>query len=199
MANTDKPSGLKPLRHLNGNPWNGMFNVYYHSSSDGTAIYLGDVVQIDGTNDETTGKYPSVTQHVATQTDNVGVVVGFGATPQLMAISTDLNAVHYCPASTEMYIAVVDDPDVVFEVQEDSDGAALTAAAVGGCGDIIVGSGSSTTGVSAMELDSSSVADTSATLQVLRLVDREDNAIGNNAKWEVLLREHLYRGTTVIA
>lgn len=195
MANTDKPFGLKPVRHLNGNPWNGNVNIYYHSASDGTAIFKGDVVQPDETNTETTGKYPSVKQTVAAQTDNVGVVVGFGNTPYLAADCTDLSRA-YCPASTAMYIAVVDDPDVVFEVQEDSAGGALDAGAPHANCDLIVGSGDTTTGLSAMELDSSEVTASAAMCRILRVVDRDDNALGNQCKWEVLLNEHAYETTS---
>ena len=193
MANTDRPSGLKPVAHLNGSPWNGKVNIYYHSASDGTAIYKGDLVQVDATNYETTGKYPSVKQHVAGQEDNVGVAVGFGTDPQLMAITSNLNSVNYCPLSTAMYIAVVDDPTVIFEVQEDSVGGANTADQVGYFADVVVGSGSTTTGCSAMELDSNTASQSTAqTLRMLRLVNRSDNALGTNAKWLVMLNEHLY-------
>jgi len=199
MANTDKPFGLKPFCHGNGNPWNGMFRIYYHSASDNAAIYRGDLVQADGGNDETTGKYPAVKAHATGQEDNVGVAIGFGNTPQLAANTANLNTGQYCPASTAMYIAVVDDPDVWFEIQEDSTGGALTAGAVYGMADVATGSGNSTTGQSAMELDSSDIADSAGTLQVMRLVDREDNALGTNAKWLVRINEHLYRNENVVA
>ena len=193
MANVDKPFGFKPLRHLNGSPWNGMFNIYYHSASDTAAIGKGDLVQADATNYETTGKYPTVKRHVAGQEDNIGVAIGFGTNPQLMTNVANLNAVNYCAASTAMYVAVVDDPTVVFEVQEDSDAGANTADQVGYFADVVVAAPSTTTGTSGMELDSSSaVAGTSQTLRILRVVNREDNELGTNCKWEVLINEHLY-------
>lgn len=196
MANTDKPFGFKPVKHLDGSPYNGAFNIYYHSASDGTALFIGDLVQPDETNTETTGKYPSVKQHVAAQTDNVGVVVGVGDTPQLAIRNTNTNAVNYCPASTAMYIAVADAPDLIFEIQEDSDTSTLDAGALHANADVIVGSGSTTTGISAMEIDSSSVTSSAACLRLLRLVPREDNALGANAKWWVLINEHAYKTTT---
>lgn len=200
MANVDKPFGLRPFCYSSGSPWNGMVRVYYHSASDSTAIYRGDLVQANGSNDETTGKYPSVTAHVAAQEDNVGVAVGFGATPQLAAINTNLNQVAYCPASTAMYIAVVDDPDVWFEIQEDdADGSVLTAAAVYSYADVLATAGSSTTGQSAMELDRSTSADSAGTLQIMRLSPREDNDLGAHAIWLVRINEHLYRNENVVA
>ena len=196
MANADKPFGFKPYQHLNGNPWNGAFRIYYHSASDGTALYLGDLVQANGTNDEATGKYPSVTAHVAAQEDNVGVVVGFGNTPQLCTVTTNLANV-YCPVSTEMYIAVVDDPDVLFIAQEDG---TMTYAAPWGYADVVATAGSSTTGLSAMEINSSDIGDVTAqTLQIVKLYPGENNALGANAIWVVRINEHLYRNENVVA
>lgn len=196
MANSDTPFGLRPYRYLNGAPWNGQVNIYYHSSGDSTALYKGDVVQVDDTNGaDTTGKYPAVMQHVAAQVDNVGVVVGFGNTPQLAADVTNL-ARRYCPAATAMYLAVVDDPNVIFVAQEDSDTSIMAATSCLASFDIIVGTGSTTTGISGMEIDSSSEG-TTGTLRVMRLADWTDasgsNAIGAHAKWEVMLAEHHYR------
>ena len=199
MANVDTPFGFKPYQHLNGNPWNGAVRIYYHSASDAAAIYRGDLVQVNVTNDEATGLYPSVKAHVTGQEDNVGVAVGFGNTPQLATVTTNL-AANYCPASTAMYIAVVDDPDVLFICQEDSAGTALTAGAVWGFADVEDGtSGSSTTGISGMEIDRSDIADTVGTLQIMRLYPGEGNAIGDYAKWVVRINEHIYRNENVPA
>lgn len=192
MANLDRPSGLKPVKHLMGGPWNGKFNIYYVGSGDGTALFIGDVVNLAGSADST-GMYPTVTQAAAGDTDNVGVVIGFGLQPEVMGNPDNLN-MKYRLADTAMYVAVVDDPFVIFEVQEDSDGGSIAAASVGLAANFIVGSGSTTTGLSGMELDSSDVStDTAGNLRILRAVNRPDNALGNYCKWEVLLAEHVYR------
>ena len=193
MANTDTPFGFKPIRHLNGNPWNGKLRVYYHSASDATAIYKGDVIKLNGSADAT-GKYPDVIS-VAGDTDEhvVGVAVAFSTVPQLRADPSNLTR-NYCPASTEMYVGVCDDPDVIYEVQEDGDTTPIAAASVGLNTTIVMTAGSTTTGVSAFEIDSDEVATTNTDLvRILRLVDREDNALGAYAKWEVLLNIHAYK------
>ena len=192
MSNSDKPFGFQPYRHLNGNPWNGAFNIYYHSADDATAVYLGDLVQAYVTYDEALGRYPAVTRHVATAQDNVGVVVGFGNTPQLCTVTTNLASV-YCPVSTAMYIAVCDDPDVLHICQEDDAGTALTAGAVYGFADVLATAGSSTTGRSAMELNGAVATDDVQTLQIMRLYPGENNALGAHAKWVVRIHEHIYR------
>lgn len=187
MANLDTPFGFKPVKHLNGSPWNGKVNTYYVPASDTTALFKGDAVKSAGSADAS-GKYPTVTQAAAGDAIR-GVVVGFGDNPYVMT-HPDTPNTDYRPASTAMYVFVVDDPSVIFEIQEDSDGAALAATDVGLSADIVVGTGSTSTGKSAMEIDSSSKVATAATCKLLRIVDREDNALGNNAKWEVLIAEH---------
>ena len=188
MANNDTPFGFKPIKHLNGSPWNGQVNVYYIPSTDNTATFVGDAVKSAGSADAT-GKYPTVTQATAGAAVR-GVVVGFGDNPYTMTHPDTPNR-NYRPAATAMYAFVVDDPQVIFEVQEDSDANSITAAMVGLSTNFVVGSGSTTTGKSAMELDSSDTAtDTTGNCRILRLANREDNELGNYAKWEVLFGEH---------
>ena len=188
MANLDAPRGFKPIKHLNGSPWNGKANIYYIPATDSTATFIGDAVKSAGSADAT-GKFPSVAQAAAGDSIR-GVIVGFGTTPHMMANPDNL-AMKYRAASTAMYCMVVDDPQVIFEIQEDSVGNSITAAMVGLSTNVVVGTGSTTTGKSAMELDSSDTGtDTAGQCRILRLVDREDNALGDHAKWEVLIGEH---------
>jgi hypothetical protein len=188
MANIDTPFGFKPVKNLNGAPWNGKANVYYIPSTDNVATFIGDAVKSAGSADDT-GKYPTVTQATAGAAVR-GVVIGFGDNPYTMTHPDTPNR-NYRPAATAMYAFVVDDPQVIFEVQEDSDANSITAAMVGLSTNFIVGSGSTTTGKSAMELDSSDTAtDTAGNCRILRLANREDNELGNYAKWEVLFGEH---------
>lgn len=185
MANSDAASGLRPVRHQSGAPYNGSANLYYVPSTDNTAIYIGDAVKSAGSGDA--NGVPSVAQVAAGDTIR-GVVVGV---KPVTAFSTV-----YREASTERYVYVADDPDLVFEVQEDSVGGALAATNIDNNADIVVGSGSAYTGRSGMELDSSSATTSTAQLRVIRLVPREDNAIGTNAKWEVMINEHELKSTS---
>jgi len=188
MANLDTPFGFKPVKHLNGAPWNGKVNVYYIPSTDNTAVFVGDAVKGAGAAD-TTGKYPTVTQATAGAAV-IGVVIGFGDNPYTMTHPDTPNR-SYRPAATAMYAFVVDDPQVIFEVQEDSDANSITAAMVGLSANFVVGAGSTVTGKSAMELDSSDTAtDAAGNCRILRLANREDNELGNYAKWEILFGEH---------
>lgn len=193
MANADKPMGLRPVKHLNGNPYNGQFNMYYVPSSDSTALYIGDPVISAGGGDST-GKFQSVTRFTGTG-PILGVIIGFANQPYINVDVTELERV-YRPASTAMYVAVCDDPDVIFEVQEDSVGENMDKSDLGATADLTTTAGSSTTGLSGIELDSSSISDVEQDCLVLSVADRPDNALGANCNWNVLLNNHAFRVTT---
>jgi hypothetical protein len=113
-----------------------------------------------------------------------GVVVGIVPTLALQGYK-------YRPASTDCYVLVADDPDLVFECQEDAVGGALAVADVGLNADMTSGSLSTVTGRSGFQLDTSTKA-TTATLQlrIVGFVQRVNNEVGNaNAK--VLVRFNL--------
>lgn len=189
MANKDIPSGLKPIKTLNGAAWNGQANVYFIPDTDTTAVFKGDAVKSAGSADAT-GKTPTVARCVAGDAVR-GVVIGFGTDPNIM-INPDNPNINYRPASTAMYCLVVDDPNVIFEVQ---DAGTVAAANVGLSADLVATAGNTTTGLSGMEVSGTKVA-TAATLKLLRLVNREDNELGANARWEVLIAEHEMRLAT---
>jgi hypothetical protein len=185
MANTDRPFGFKPVKHLLGGSWSGKANVYYIPASDGDDMFKGDVVVSSGSADST-GKYPTVAR--ASAGGNVrGVIIGFGEDPHVMIKPENPNR-SYRPGDTAMYCLVVDDPFVIFEVQEDSaGGTALDADDVGETTDIVAGAGNTTTGLSGMEIDSTVGQ---AQCKLLRIVDREDNELGVYCKWEIIFVEH---------
>jgi hypothetical protein len=193
MANTDSPFGLIPRMYANGSPWNGKYNIYYIPVGNAAAIFKGDLVSMAGSA-SADGKYPDIAQTAAAGITIVGVVIGFGTTPELMFDINNLTR-NYCPAQTAMYAGVVDDPNVIFEIQEDSTGGDIAVTAAGNNADVVVGSGNTTTGQSAMELDSSDVVTTAQQLRILRLADTPDNVLGTNAKWLVRINEHIYNTT----
>ena len=186
--NKDRPSGLKPIKNLNGTPWSGKFNIYYKSISDGDteAIFIGSPVMSAGSADAS-GKYPTI--KLAGQTAARGVVIGFGNTPYIAADVTDLDRL-YATAAQACYVAVVDDPNVIFECQEDS-ATTFTKDQVGLNADLTTEAGNTTTGRSTVEIDCDT-EDTGSTLQVriMRLVDRVDNALGDYAKFEIMFNQH---------
>lgn len=200
MANTDAAFGLRPVQHLDGSPWNGKVNPYYVAATYGTILGIGDLVYTD-TDAGAAGVtvygmdvegMPGVTRAAAAGTTIRGVIVGFSP------LQTDLSKLHN-PASTARIAYVCDAPDVVYEIQEDSDGGAIAAASVGMNADIItVADASTTTGRSTMELDSSDVKSGTAQLRILGLAKRPGNILGSFAKWLVVINEHEFKSTTGI-
>ena len=207
MANIDAPSGLRPVRHLDGRSWNGSTRMYLVPSGDGTALFVGDAVKSGGSagaagtvvNGIDVEGMQTVIQAAATDALIVGVVVGFLPNPDNLMLK-------YRVASTNRIALVCDDPTVVFEIQEDSVTNTLVADDIGENADLIVGAGNTTTGMSGMELDSGDHKTATAQLRILGLVKRPDNNMGDNAtsasstyvngKWEVLINEHAYKSTT---
>jgi hypothetical protein len=139
------------------------------------------------------GTLPEVEKAAAGDGSRVtGVIVGFSP------LATDLSKVHNA-ASTERVAYVCDDADVVFEIQADG---AIPAASVGlNAVFIYTHSGSTTTGLSGVELDTTSdvpAADASNQLVILRAVNREDNDTTLSfAKVEVMINQHTENQGTV--
>ena len=88
--------------------------------------------------------------------------------------------------ATEIVAYVYDDPDILFRIQGDG---SIAAADVGETADLVAGTGSTTTGRSAYELDSSDIG-TGVGVKIYKLVNRPNNAYGANAEVEVLINEH---------
>jgi hypothetical protein len=185
MANVDTPFGLRPVRYLSGAPYNGAANVYTTASGDATAIFVGDPVILSGTAQTINGVTYADVDQAATGDVITGVVVA--------VLPETRDSLIYRAASTVRRLLVADDPGLVFEIQEVSGGTALTTAAIGLNANFVVGSGSTTTGQSGVELNNATEA-TTATLdvQIVGLVNKEDNAAGEHAKWLVRLNRHQY-------
>lgn len=197
MANRDAPFGLRPVRYRNGSPWNGALTPYYVPSTDNTAIFIGDPVTIVGdSNDNAILGYPPGTLSEVTRS-TVGDGNPITGVVCEVVMTTRESTIHR-EASTERVLMVCDDPNVVFEIQDDG-AAALTADSVGLNAVLIAThSGSTATGISGMELDTNSdapAADASNQLLILGLAMRENNEIGAHAIWEVLINLHTMRAT----
>lgn len=185
MANPDIVRGLQPISNAYSGSYTGGARVYTVPAGDSTAIFIGDPVKLVGTSQTVNGQVYADIAQAATGDVMVGVVIGVLAD---VATSTIYRA-----ASTLRRVLVVDDPNVEFEIQEVSGGTALTANDIGLNANFVVGSGSTTTGYSGVELNNSGEATTNTLdLKIMGLVPRENNAIGENAKWIVRINRHQY-------
>jgi hypothetical protein len=199
MANTSKPSGLRPIRHLSGSPWNGAISMYYHSTAQTAAVYKGCLMTSDSglaaptCGPDPLGLYQSIMMAADDEPGLIGVAWTFGSIPELAAQVSNLNAVNYCAASTGMYIGVIDDPTVIYEIEGNS-GTWVSSNIGDNCDTSNNAAGSTATGRSTCVADHSSVAASTAQLRVLRVVNRPDNAIGAYNKLEVMIAESIITG-----
>lgn len=190
MANPNTPFGFKPARYLSGAPYNGAHSLFSTASGDAVASFIGDAVTYAGTSQTIDGVVYADVKQAATGDIVVGVVVG--VVPDTSA------SLNYHAASTQRKVMVATDPNLVFEIQEVSGGTALTANDIGLNANFVVGSGSTVTGLSAMELNNATEAATGTLdLLITGFVNRVDNAIGENAKWHVRINRHQFANQVV--
>lgn len=185
MANADRAAGFLPVRYITGAPYNGAADVYSTATGDATAIFLGDPVKLSGTSSTINGVVYADVDQAATGDVIIGVVVG------VLPVTND--SLIYRAASTARRLLVATDPSLLYEIQEVSGGTALTAAAIGLNADFVVGTGSTITGFSGVELNNVGEATTATLdLQILGLVSRADNEVGEHAKWLVRINRHQF-------
>lgn len=196
MANTNRPAGFVPHSYLNGAPWNGQARLYSIAASYGTALYIGDPVISSGTADA--NGIPGIALGAGSGALR-GVIVGLGKHRTAMVNQSNLD-ITYRPASdpSVWYAMVVDDPNVLFEIQEESNGTALAATEIGLNQISLLGAGNGF--VSGWQVRSASGATpaTTATLQLrlMGLVQRPGNEFGAYAKHLVQINVHeLAHGT----
>ena len=196
MANANRPSGFTPVSYLNGAPWSGQARMYSIAASYGTALYIGDPVISSGTAD--TNGVPGIARGAATGALR-GVIVGLGKSEGLMANPSNLD-ITYRPASdpSVWYAMVVDDPNVIFQIQEESNTVQLAATDIGMNTISVVGTGNGYVSGWLLASSTGGTPATTATLQLrlLGLVRKSDNAFGAYAKHLVQINVHeLAHGT----
>ena len=183
MANVDKAFGLRPIGNLSGTGAQKQYG-YEIADNQAGAIYQGDLVTVfDGY---------IVKFAPATHTAAVGVFNGCNYTDPTTGKPTWSN---YYPGSVNITSGVIaadvlDDPSQLFMVQAS---ASMTQASIGKNADVVGTTGSAVNGISAMELDSSTIANTAAlNLKIVGLSASPDNAFGTNAVVVVKINEHMY-------
>jgi hypothetical protein len=199
MANKITPRGFTPLRYLNGAAWNGATNMYLVPVTDGSVISVGDAVKSAAGGDA--NGISAVAKAAGTDTVR-GVVVGVLAAnpndPSLVGTNLDLTLQNIPAAKTkDYYVMVVDDPAVVFSLEDDGVGALSAPAACNKNAIFVVANPVAPSQVSATTLSTASIATTATlNLKLLGLVQAPDNAYGPNADWAVMFNLHELRGST---
>ena len=188
MANIDKAFGLRPIGNLSATGAQKQYGYEIADNQAGT-IFQGDLVVLTG---------GFISRFLpATHTAAVGVFNGCNYIDPTTGKPTFKN---YYPGSVnitsgKIVADVIDDPSQLFLVQCD---AGFVAADVGKNADVIGTGGSTTTGISTMELNSATLATTAAlNLKVVGLYNDVNNEFGTNAVVVVKINEHVYGSTGV--
>ena len=185
MANKDASFGLKPARMMGGAPYSGGQSRYRIAANYGTSIFQGDLVK------QVTGG--GVERAAASST--VPVVGVFNGCMYTDPTTKEQIFSNYYPASTnasDIIAFIVDDPNVVFEVQ--SDDTFPVADLVGNFDIIDTNSGSTTTGISGVELDLSTGATTTTLpLKAIDISQDPDNSdvSTSNTNVMVVIQNHI--------
>ena len=190
MANVDKAFGLKPLGNLSATGSQKQYG-YEIADNQAGAIFQGDLVTI--VNGYVVKFLP------ATHAAALGVFNGCNYVDPTTGKPIFNN---YYPGSVNITQGIIsadvlDDPSQLFIIQAD---AAITQANIGKNADVIGTGGSTTTGVSTMELDVTTIADTAAlNLKIVGLYNVPGNELGSFAVLVIKINEHLYGSTGVKA
>lgn len=181
MANVDAAFGFRAVQNISGSPYNGALVTYEVAATYGTALYIGYPVIVTGGGNA--DGIPQVGVATTGSSNTVSAVIqGFEPLPTSLetkywAASTATARKVYCVPVTA---------GQVFEIQEDSEGGALDKDSVGLNANWSNAGGSTVTGISTIELDSSTAATTNTlSLRILRLSPRVGNSVGDNAVWLV--------------
>lgn len=190
MANVDKAFGLKPLGNLSATGSQKQYG-YEIADNQAGAIFQGDLVTI--VNGYVVKFLP------ATHAAALGVFNGCNYVDPTTGKPIFSN---YYPGSVNITQGIIsadvlDDPSQLFIIQADG---AITQANIGKNADVIGTGGSTTTGVSTMELDVTTIADTAAlNLKIVGLYNVPGNELGSFAVLVIKINEHLYGSTGVKA
>jgi hypothetical protein len=183
MANTDKAFGFRPIGNLSATGAQKQYGYEIADNQAGT-IFQGDLVALSA---------GFITRFLpATHTAAVGVFNGCNYIDPTTGKPTFKN---FYPGSVNITAGkivadVIDDPSQLFLVQCD---AGFVAADVGKNADVIGTGGSTTTGVSTMELNSATLAVTAAlNLKTVGLYNVPSNEFGSFAVVVVKINEHVY-------
>lgn len=181
MANTDAPNGFTPLRHLTG----GVVRPqeYLIANAYNANLASGDLVALasDGTiNRATAGGVALGVFYGAEYIENSTGDVKF------VKVWNNGTAVK---ANTSVKAYVYDDPNITYKVQGNG---TFAAANVGETCNVTLGTFNSTFGYSTDEADLATLGTGAQVLKILRLIDEPNNAVGANAKLEVIINNSNY-------
>jgi hypothetical protein len=186
----DAPYGLTPINSVDGKPYAGATRLLPIASTYNTAIFNGDIVRIaaGGTIEKSTVTVDSTT---AAANNTYGVFMGV----QYVNAQNQLIQAQYYPgnaAATSAVAYVVDDPMAAFKVAVTFSGNAtittVNQSIIGTNMSVRQGTGSTTTGDSAVSVYATNAAGSAAALPVRVVEVVPATATGANAFTEVVVK-----------
>ena len=186
----DAPYGLQPINSVDGKPYAGATRQLPIASTYNTAIFNGDIVRVaaGGTIEKSTVTVDSTT---AAANNTYGVFMGV----QYVNAQNQLIQAQYYPgnaAATSAVAYVVDDPMAAFKVAVTFSGNAtittVNQSIIGTNMSVRQGTGSTTTGDSAVSVYATNAAGSAAALPVRVVEVVPATATGANAFTEVVVK-----------
>lgn len=166
MANANTAGGLKPVRDAGNGVMTGGLEKFYVPASDATALYIGDPVVKNGSADAA-GVAGVV--RAAAAGPITGVVVGF-------APDGTTNMAGFRAASTAAYVLCTTDPDILYEVQDNT---GIAAADIGLNANMTLAAGNAYSKQSGVTLDAATKATTGTlALKIVGLAQKPNNSFG---------------------
>jgi hypothetical protein len=186
MANNDAPFGLRPVRTGISSQQQNRYRI---ANNYGTAIFQGDLVaMVTGGGIERVGAGGS------------GLILGvFNGCFYTDPTTGKPTYSAYYPGSVaadDIMATVIDDPGATFEVQSDE---AFPVADLAGNFDIVATAGDTTSGMSRVELDTSTGATTATLpLKAIDISQDPENSDVSSANTNVIVKinNHLFSGGT---
>ncbi len=200
--NANKLMGFRPVGLLGASNYDGRGRVYAIPAANVNALYVGDPVSaIAGA--DATYLLPCIDKGAIGGTC-VGVILALSKQPQGLGPwvdPTNLNNIPFRPAgaqANQWYALVADDPNIIFEGQEQAAGGAgvnFGAAAASKNANFNFGAPGAPGYLSQAFIDNGTAAATTATYNVrlLGLAQSPSNAPGAYQKWWFLINNHQYR------
>ena len=192
MANIDAPFGLRPIAKLGSAPGGTTGTTKYKISSGASALFTGDPVKLkaDGSI-EVKGGAGAITGAIS------GVFMGCFYTDPTTGKPTFRNNYPDGLAATDAIAFISDDVNQLYIAQQDAND--IGAADLGNNAEMIMAAGSTTTGMSKAEIDSSTAATGNATymLKILDFYDVPSNdASAANSVLVVKINNHQLAAST---
>ena len=183
MANPNSPFGLRPYANIWGAPYSGAARVYYVPASNATALYLGDPLVTITNSSDGNGIQTVGIAAAGGGTNVLGSFGGIAPNAGLTVIPLLQSTPAYLPALTAAYVYVTDDPFLLYQIQENG---SMVSGASGRNADLVAGTGSTITGLSGWQLNSSTLATTSTLqLRIVQALQETTLAVGTNNQWLV--------------